>query len=596
MSVLRKDVSKKDRWNLEALYPSIQAWEKDYETIVKSKKPPFFGKLLQFSGKLKSATIIHDALSCYFDFDRRVRKLYTYANQLHDTDIAEAHYKALFSCASSLFFQFSEESSWLIPELISIDEKILKSFQLEKYRFFLDCIIRQKKHTLSKNEEKLLAAASESLSCPHKAFSAISDADFKFGKVLDKKGKGRELTHASYGLFLRSEDRDLRENSFVRYFGQYSEYENCLSELLAGEVQSHLFNSNARKYSSPLQAALFSRNIDESVYRSLIKTVRDNISALHRYLDLRKKALKVKELHSWDLYAPLVPTFDMKLSFDESCKLVIDSVAPLGKEYQSHLQKGLFRDHWVDRYENKNKRSGAYSGGCFDSFPYILMNYKGTLRDLFTLAHEAGHSMHSLLSRTNQPYHMADYEIFVAEVASTFNEELLMQKLLQEARTKKERAYLLNEKLDDIRGTFFRQTMFAEFELIIHDAAQNRIPLTPQFFKEEYLKLIRFYNGDVVVKDENAEIEWARIPHFYYNFYVYQYATGISAAFALVDNLKHKPKQAQAAYLNFLKSGSSKWPIALLKGAGVDMNSRVATEQIIQKFVAYTQELESLIL
>ena len=595
-SKAREFVLKKDRWNLQALYPSLKAWEKDYRALVTEKTPPYFGKLAQFSGKLNSPEIILEALSSYFDFERRLGKLSTYTHLLHDTDIGDSQRTALYNRAASLCYQFSAESSWLVPELLAADEALLQSPKLSKYRFFLDGLIKQKTHTLSKDEEKLLAQVSEPLASAQKAFTAISNADFKFGKVVDQNGQEHELTHASYNQFLCSNDPVLRKNSFQKYFAKYAEFQNCLSELLAGQVQSHLFFAKARKYSSPLQAALLSSNIDENVYRSLIQTVRANISVLHDYLALRKKVLGVKELHTWDLSCPLVPSYELKLPFDESCKIVIESVAPLGKEYQAKLQKGLIEDRWVDRYENQNKRSGAYSGGCFDSFPYILMNYKGTLNDLFTLAHESGHSMHSLLSRSNQPFHMANYEIFVAEVASTFNEELLMRKLLNEARSKKERAYLLNQKLDDIQKTLFRQTMFAEFELIIHEACQNSIPLTPKFFRDEYLKLMRFYYGESVVLDENAEIEWARIPHFYYNFYVYQYATGISAAYALIDNLATNPEKAQADYLHFLQSGSSNWPVELLRDAGVDMRSPKATEQIIKKFAAYTRELESLTL
>jgi oligoendopeptidase F len=344
-----------------------------------------------------------------------------------------------------------------------------------------------------------------------------------------------------------------------------------------------------------LEAALYPKNIDLDVYHALIKAVRSKASLLHRYMKLRKKILGVKELHCYDLYVPLVPSVDMKFGYDEAEDLVINSMKPLGNKYVDLLHDGLKKGRWVDRYENQNKRSGAYSSGCYDSMPYILMNYKGILRDVFTLAHEAGHSMHSLFSRQSQPYHYSDYAIFVAEVASTFNEEFLMQTLIQKAKSPKEKAFLLNEKLEDIRGTLFRQVCFAEFELFIHELAEKRIPMTPKVLKDKYLELTAFYFGPGVTIDPEIAIEWARIPHFYYNFYVYQYATGIAASMALAEHVRNDGAKAREKYLEFLRSGSSDYPINLLAKAGVDMRSPEPVIDAMHEFETLLDEFEKVV-
>ncbi|MDB6081962.1 MAG: yjbG, partial [Chlamydiia bacterium] len=522
MTKQRKEILKKDRWNVEALYPTLKAWETEFAKIEgKKTKAPFFPTLLKYNKKLVSAKAIKELFTTYFSIERKLRKLYTYAHLRHDEDIINDTYKKAYDRISTLYHQFEEESSWIQPQIQSVSKKILQSPDLKEYAFFIEKLLRLTPYTLPESEEKLLALAGQALTTSQRTFSAISDADFKFGTVKDKAGKEMPLTHGSYGMYLRSPDRTLRKNAFTQFTGKYAEFENSLGELINGKMQDHLFNAKARNYSSCLEASLFPKNIDTSVYHALIKAVHDNISALHDYMKLRKKALKLKEMHLYDVYVPFVKSVDMKFSYEQAEELVIESVAPLGSEYQKLLKNGLQKDRWVDRYENQNKRSGAYSSGCYDSSPYILMNYKGILRDVFTLAHEAGHSMHSLLSRTYQPYQYSDYVIFVAEVASTFNEELLMQLMLKNASSKQEKAFLLNEKLEDMRATLFRQAMFAEFELFMHETVEKRIPITPALLKAEYLRLNAFYFGKDVVVDPEIAIEWARIPHFYYNFYVY---------------------------------------------------------------------------
>lgn len=600
MPTARHEVPEIDRWNLADLYSSLDAWQKDLQSVVTTQTPPFFLPLNSYKGKLAdSAQNLLQTLSMLFQTERKLRKLYTYAHLLHDEEMTLEEPKKAYNTIVGIYHQFSQETAWLQPEILEMDEKRLQDYLqdplLKEYHIFLDKLIRLKPHTLREDQEELMALAGQALETPQRAFSAINNADFKFGKVLDEQGQEQELTHATYGMYLRVQDRTLRKNAFFAMHGKFQEYENSLAELLSGLVQSHLFDAKARKYDSCVTAALYPKNIDVEVYHALIEAVHSRIGVLHRYLALRKKVLGLAELHAYDLYVPLVPSVDIKYGYEEAEELVISSMKPLGDEYVNMLHEGLRTGRWVDRYENQNKRSGAYSSGCYDSMPYILMNYKGILRDVFTLAHEAGHSMHSLLSHKSQPYQYSDYAIFVAEVASTFNEEFLMQTLIERAKTDAQKAFLINEKIEDIRATLFRQVMFAEFELFIHDSAEKRIPLTPKYLKDKFLELNRFYFGPELQIDSELAIEWARIPHFYYNFYVYQYATGISAALALADGVRHEGAKARDRYLQFLRSGSSDYPINLLAKAGVDMRTPKPVHAAIDEFSQLVDALEQLL-
>lgn len=595
----RTGVSPKDTWNVEALYDTLSSWDKELGTLLQSKQPPYFRKLATYRGRLhEGPAIIKSALEEILKVGRTIEKLHTYAHLRHDEDLTHDDHKSAYQKILSLSSDFDEETSWFQPELLALPSATVDAFLrdplLTPYLFYLEKILRMRPHTLSADNEELLAMAGKPLQAPPKAFSALNNADLKFGKVADSTGKEHDLTHGLYALYLRSPDRELRKNAFETLHGQYLAFENTLGELLYGEMQSHVFSAKARKFSSCLDAALFPKKIPLSVYETLIKTVREKLPSLHRYMDVRKKILGVDQLHLYDLYVPLVPKVEIMMSYEEAENAVVESAAPLGEEYTALLKQGLLKDRWVDRYENKNKRSGAYSSGCYDSFPYILMNFRGLLRDTFTLAHEAGHSMHSLLSRTNQPYVYSHYPIFVAEVASTFNEELLMDYLLKQRTKKEERLFLVNEALEDIRATFFRQTMFAEFELTMHKLVEEGTPLTPTLLKEIYTKLNTDYFGPNVVIDAPIAIEWARIPHFYYNFYVYQYATGISAATCLSERVLHKEPRALEQYLAFLKSGGSLYPIDLLKLAGIDMTTAAPIEAIIRKFDSLVSELATL--
>jgi len=589
----RGEVSLEDRWNVEALFADPTLWEEAFSSFD-------FSPLKTFQGQLqKGPLVLKDLFETLFALSRQLDKLHTYAHLRHDEDVTDHAHKLAYQKTMMVACDFQQACSWIEPEILALPAATLQTYlqdlALAPYRFYLEKIVRLQPHTLSEQEEKLLAMASQPLHTASKAFGALNNADIKFGKVKDQSEKEHELSHGSYQLYLRSPDRTLREHAFVKLHQSFENVENTLAELLYGQVQNHVFQAKARSYSTSLHAALYPKNIPTSVYHNLIHTVRAHLPSLHRYVRLRKKILQLQELHCYDLYVPLVTQEQSVLSYKEGEQLVIDSVAPLGREYQQLLRQGLQQEHWVDRFENQNKRSGAYSSGCYDSYPYILMNYKGILRDVFTLAHEAGHSMHSLLSHQTQPYHDSHYPIFVAEVASTFNEELLMHLLLSQKITPEQRLYLINEKVEDIRTTLFRQTMFAEFELMIHQQVEQGIPLTPGLLKELYLQLNGDYFGPDLILDPLLALEWSRIPHFYYNFYVYQYATGISAALALAEPVLHEDKHAVTAYLNFLQGGGHLFPVDLLKLAGIDMTSPAPIEAALKKFDSLVTELEQLL-
>lgn len=596
----RTEVSIEDQWDLISMYGSIQEWEKEFNTWGRPNQTPHYPEIQSFKGTLnKGPENLKNLFVLCFQIERYLGKLYTYAHLKHDEDLAQDLHKKMHSQISSIYYDFKEETSWIEPEILQLPSetlnKYLNSPVLAEYRVYLERVIRLKPHILSSEKEELLALAGKPLQVSVRAFSALNNADLKFPSVENSKGEKLELTHGKYSLYLRSADRKLREESFKKLHQTFADYENTICELIQGHVQTHVFGKKARNYSSCLEAALFPNEIDPAVYHALINKVREKLPSLHRYMGLRKKALGFQEMHLYDLYVPLVQEVQMTFDFDTAQDHVIESVAPLGKQYQKELEKGLKSDRWVDRYENLRKRSGAYSSGCYDSNPYILMNYQGTLQDLKTLGHEAGHSMHSLLSKMNQPYQYSSYTIFLAEVASTFNEELLLSHLMSLNLSKQEKAFLINQQIEDIRLTFFRQTMFAEFELKIHELAENNVPLTPGLLKEVYRKLNIDYFGPDVVVDAEIDSEWSRIPHFYSDFYVYQYATGISAAFALFEKVMEEGEGARDRYLKFLSSGSSLPPIELLKQAGVDMSKPEPVEAAIRHFDRLVDELFQLL-
>jgi len=583
----RSEVEKNDKWNIEALFENDEKWQNEYNNLKKEIK-----KISDFKGKLKnSEKIIFDMLEYSVEISRRIDKLYTYAHMKHDEDIKNDIYKSQYDLSINMYTDFSESASYIEPELLAIDDdtmnKYIESKILENYKFYLEKILRTKNHTLSENEEKLLSMVSNALTASYDAFKSLSDGDIKFEDIVKNKNERLPLTHSNYQVYIISKDREIREKAFRQYHDKFNEYPATMASLLYGKIKEHVFYSKARNFLSTLEASLFYKNIDTSVYLNLIETVKKKINVLHKYLKYRKEKMKVKELHLYDLYVPFIDTEEFKIKYNDALGMVLDSLNPLGDEYKSILDNGLKKERWVDRYENENKRSGAYSTGCYDSMPYILMNYNETLNSVRTLAHEAGHSMHTYFSNKYQQPIYSQYPIFVAEVASTFNEELLNNHLINNAKNKKAKAYLINSRLEEIRATLFRQTMFAEFELLIHQLVENDTPLTFQLLKKEYRKLNEYYFGKEVIIDNEVEIEWARIPHFYYNYYVYQYATGISASIALFKCVLNGGESEKNDYLNFLKSGSSKFPIDILKKAGVDMT----TDKPVNDAVGYFDEL-----
>lgn len=596
MTKERSEVALEDKWNVEALYPSLDKWQQDFDAVCHDGKHPRWPELTSYQGRLgEKPETLKSALELLLSLDRKLSKLYTYAHLRHDEDITNDAHKSAFKKITSVIHDFHQEASWFEPELLSLSEEKIKSLLnspvLANYRFYLEKIVRVKPHVLPAEQEKIMALSGQVLQSTHKAFSAINDADFNFGVVKDAQGQEHKLTHSLYGLYIRNQDRTFRKNVFLQFHAKYKHYSNTLCELLSGQVQAHWFNARVRGYPTCLDAALFPKNIETKVYHALIDAVHHNIGALHKYVELRQNLLGLKQIHLYDMNVPLTKEVEISIPYAEATELLIESVAPLGSEYQNILQKGLKSDRWVDRYENKNKRSGAYSSGCFDSMPYILMNYQNQLREAMTLSHEAGHSMHSYLSHKNQPYQYADYPIFLAEVASTFNEELLFQLLLKRAKNDAEKIYLLTQKIDDIRNTFFRQVLFAEFELYIHTMVERQVPLTPKILNEKIRDLYSLYYGVDTVVDVEAEAEWARIPHFYYNFYVYQYATGISAALALAEKVTKGGSAERDAYLSFLKAGSSRYPIEILQRAGVDMRTEHPVKALMGRFSELVEQL-----
>ncbi len=600
MAIERVDVALEDRWNVEALYSQEQEWNNDFRRVCPEKEGERWPQLAKFKGRLGSgASQLAECLREVSEIDRKLSKLYTYAHLKHDEDIAATTYKDAYEKIIGYLHAFRLETSWIEPEIQEIADATMISFLedplLKDFRISLERIRRLRPHTLPEREERLLALSGRALGAAPKAFGALNNADLKFGSVVDSQGDSHELTHGTYNLFMRSRDRTLRENSYKALHSTFASFENTLCELISGQMQSQVFEARARNYESCLKAALFPHEIDTEVYHQLIESVRRGLPVLHKYMALRKKLLGYDELHMYDLHVPLVQEVDIKMDFAEAVELVINSVAPLGKKYQEDLANGLLKDRWVDRYENARKRSGAYSSGCYDSMPYVLMNYHGTFNDAMTLAHECGHSMHSLLSRRNQPYQYAQYPIFVAEVASTFNEELMIEHLLEKLSDPMQKAFIINQQIEDIRSTFFRQTMFAEFELQLHSWAEQDVPFTPELLKKTYHKLNQDYFGDNVIVDQETSCEWSRIPHFYYNFYVYQYATGISAASALIEELHKNGEEAREHYLQFLSSGCLRGPLDLLKTAGVDMRKPHAVEATIERFAHLVNQLETLL-
>lgn len=573
------------KWDLTPLFESDKRWETmfvEVETQLSSYQ--------NYNGHLKgSVAIFKEAIDFHLGLTRKIEKLYTYAHLKSDEDKSNQLYQGLHQRALNLLTRSSEAASYMAPEIQAIPNEIINRYMqdpsLDDLRFYLEKILRYKPHTRSEMEEQILAMSREIANGPSQVFGQLDNVDLKFGTITDDSGNEIELSHGNFTTFLISSHRELRKKAFFQYYQAYQDHKHTLAATLSNSIKKDFFYSRVRNFNNCRSSALFSDNIQETVYDNLIESVKRNLQPLFKYLNFRKKALGLKELHFYDSYVPLIEDVDFRMPFEEAVDVAVSAMAPLGKEYCKVLEEGLLGG-WVDRYENRGKRSGAYSSGCYDSPPYILLNYdEHNLNSLYTLIHEAGHSMHSYYSKKNQPYVDHDYTIFVAEVASTFNEDLLSRYLLEVYKDNpKMKAYILNREIDNIRATLFRQTMFAEFEQITHAIVEAHDPLTLEVMTENYHQLLQIYFSDSLVLDPELSLEYLRIPHFYSAFYVYKYATGVSAALALAEKVVREGETARQAYLSFLKLGGSKFPLDELLDAGVDMRSPEPVERAIAHF------------
>ena len=591
----REECDKKYQWHIEDLYASDDLWQKDYELLEKS-----IPELASYEGRLGEG--VHTFLE-YMNKKQEIMKrfeaVYVYANQKYHEDTGNAVYQKLTAQAQMLSLKLSSATVFEEPELLAVGKEVIdgwfaESEDMELYRRFFYELFRQQEHVLSKEMEAVLADVSDMSEDISNIFSMFNNADVKFPSIRGQDGEEIPVSHGRYSLLMESRDREIRKEAFLSMYSQYGQYRNTLAATYSANLKSSAFFAKVRKYDSALAMALDGGEIPVTVYTQLIDTVHENMPLMHRYVKLRKKALGVDELHMYDLYAPMVDEVTMKIPFEEAKEIVRKGLAPLGEEYIQTLSEGM-DGGWIDVYENQGKRSGAYSWGAYGCHPFVLMNYQDNLNNVFTLAHEMGHSMHSYYSDKHQPYLYAGYRIFVAEVASTCNEALLMEYLLKHTDDKKEKAYLINYFLEQFKGTLYRQTMFAEFEKITHEMAGKGEPLTAEILNDIYYKLNEQYFGDDIVIDREIALEWSRIPHFYTPFYVYQYATGYSAAIAISRKILSGDEAAREGYMKFLGGGSSMNPIDLLKLCGVDMTTPEPVQSALRLFGELLDEMEELL-
>ncbi|MBR2439452.1 MAG: oligoendopeptidase F [Lentisphaeria bacterium] len=585
----RSDLPVEQTWDLTPLYKTGAAWEKDFK-----KLRALVRDFNQYKGKLSDPQMLYEAFRASDKLSLAVEKLYTFAHLRSDEDTGNSENRARVDRISALSSEIGGETAWFEPELSALPEEqfkaLLKAPVLKFYRRTLKEIGRDRKHTLSEAEERVLELSGDAFQTPEKTFSALNDADLVFPMIKDEKGKDIRLSHGNYIKMLESENRTVRHDAFKGIYSVYSMFKNTFASLMDAEVRNHVVDAKMRHYKSALCSSLSEDNIPESVYRSLISAVHENLEPLYEYFAFRAEKLGLKKLDMYDIHCPLVPNAARNVPWDEAVSMVKNALAPLGEEYVSVLDKA-FRERWMDIPECKGKRSGAYSGGCYGKPPYLLLNHSGNLDSVFTLAHELGHSLHSYFSDRSNDYHYAGYKIFVAEVASTTNEILLQHYLLSKAETQAEKAYLVNYLIDTFRGTLYRQTMFAEFELMMHEHSAEGIPLTAEHLSNEYYKLNALYHGDAVEPDQDIRYEWARIPHFHYDFYVYKYATGISAAAALAQKILAGDTDG---YFRFLKAGDSKDVIDIMKDAGVDFTTPEPINQALKLFADQVKQLKKL--
>lgn len=578
----RNEIENEYKWDIEKMYKDVDSFNLSLEHLINISE-----KIKNYKGKLDKSEDLIAFLKLDEEISRLASSLYVYANLKYSEDTRNVTYQQLKSKMAGVLSEISSYSSYFIPEILSMDfshiENLINSDKfLDSYRFLFEEIYKSKPHILSASEEEILAKLSDVLDAPDSIFETLTNADLKFGTVKDDKGNDVTLTEVNYSGFIRSENREVRKSAFKELFGTYEKFKNTFSESLSYNVKKYSVTSKIRNYSSSLEAALKPYNIPTSVYTSAVKTINENLHILHKYVELKKRRLSLDEIHMYDIYTPIFDSPDKDIKYEDSVELVTKALKPLGEEYVSIFSKGI-KDKWIDVYPNEFKRSGAFSYGSYDSYPYILLNYEGKLRDVSTLAHEMGHSMHSYYTRKTQPYHYGSYSIFLAEIASTTNEILLSDYLIKNEKDKDKRLSLINEELEQIRATVYRQILFAEFELTVHNSFDEGTPLTVDDYVTLWTDLNKKYFGNDIVIDPEIGMEWARIPHFYSDFYVYQYATGYAAATAFASLILEDNKNSEK-FIDFLKSGSSNYPIDILRKSGIDMTTSEPLQRTLDRF------------
>lgn len=590
----RDEIPESDKWRIDKIYETPAKWNEELNKL-KEEAP----KLKDFEGKLGNKEDLKAFLLLNEKLSRKLGKLYVYAHMRSHEDTSNPEMQSLVNKIDPYSAEFSSYTAYFVPEILSLKEGTIENFinedkDLKQYKIYFEMILNEKPHILSKEVESVLASVSDCLGAPESIYSMLTNSDMTFGEIVDENGRKVELTEGNYISFIKSKDRKVREAAFKLLFGTYKKYENTLATSLTSSIKNFVFESKTRKYNSSLEASLKPNNIPVEVYYNALKTVDENMDALHRYVRIKKKLLNLEEIHMYDLYVPVIECKKEHLEYKDAISLVEEGLKPLGKEYLDIFNEGI-NEGWIDVYENKGKRSGAYSWGSYDTMPYVLLNYNYELNDASTLAHEMGHSIHSYYTRKTQPYIYGDYSLFCAEVASTTNEILLIHHLIEKETDKNKKLYLINQELEQIRTTVFRQLMFAEFELKTHEAIENGESLTSEVLCKMWKDINIKYFGEDMNVDEEISIEWARIPHFYSDFYVYQYATGYAAASSFANSILSKGEEAVEKYKGFLKAGGSMYPIDTLKVAGVDMTTSKPLKDTLDRFNELLDMLEEII-
>ncbi len=580
----RKDIDKKYTWNLDVIYSDFECFDKDYNKAKKMIK-----RLKNYDKKMiLDSDSFYETIKLYFDIDRIVSKLSVYTSLSFDLDTSNNDKQELCEKISNLRSDFNTNSYFIVPSILKLNSKTLKKFykeniKLNDYKFYINEVYRYNKHILSDSEEKILSGISKIIGSSYDTYELFKDCDMSFDEIIDENGRKVYLTNSNYSLFIESKDRNVRESAFNTLYSEYKKYSNTFASLISTNMKELSTLAKLQKYDSAIQMSLFADDVDISVYDNLIDSVHEKINYIYEYYDLKKKILGLDELHLYDVYVPIVEEFDKKYNYEEAKEIILKVLSVFGDEYINMVKEGL-DNRWIDVYPTKSKRTGGYSGGSYDTYPYILLNYQDKYNDMSTLIHEMGHSMHSYYSRSYNDYQNSEYRIFVAEVASTVNELLLSYYMLENSNSREERLFILNNLMELYRATIYRQTMFAEFEKKISGMIDNDEALTSDKLCNIYYDLNRFYFGDTVVVDDYIRYEWERIPHFYYDFYVYKYATGLSAATIIVKNILSHKDGAVAGYIEFLKCGSKKNPIQSLKLAGVDLTKKEVVTSALDEF------------